>query len=68
MPNIYLLINKYQLNNRINSEVNIQKMQIPVFTFYSEFSCEACSNSKLVVLQNCRMAYLTDEMFNGGGV
>ena len=33
---MYVLINKSQLNNNVNSEVNFQKMRIPLFMLYSK--------------------------------
>ena len=49
---MYILINKSQLNHDISSEVNFQKMQIPLFMFYSTISCDRHTNSKLTILWN----------------
>ena len=37
MSDVFLLINKSQLNNNVNSKMNFKQMQILLFMFHSDF-------------------------------
>ena len=64
-----MLIDKYQLNNCINSEVNFQKMQIPVFMLYSKLLCKGHTIPKLEILQSfAEWSIELIEMFSRGRV
>ena len=41
-------INKSQLNNDVKGKEGLQKMQIPLFMFYSKFLCGRHTNPKLL--------------------
>ena len=49
MSVIYVLINKCQLHNGVNSKLNFQKTWIKFF-MYSKFSCAHHTNPKVTIL------------------
>ena len=49
---MYVLINKSQLNNGVNSKVNFQKMRILLFMFYSQVFCGRHMNPRLAILRD----------------
>ena len=50
--NMYVLINKSQLNCNVNSKVNFQKMRVLLFMLYSKFLCGRHTNTQLAVLRD----------------
>ena len=60
---MYVLINKSQLNNDVNSKVIFQKMRIPLFMFYLKFSCGHHTNPKLSILWDFAAGFLSTYSF-----
>lgn len=52
MRNKYVLVNKSQLNNHVSSKVNLIKIRIPLFLFYSKFLCARQTNPNLTNLRD----------------
>ena len=50
MWNINVLINKTQINKRVTSKLNFQKIRIPLFMFCSKFSWSCHMNLNLAIL------------------